>query len=234
LSHETLTNERALEHIITQAYALYFSSMLAAFGHQVEAVEQQAQALSAISQEQGLAPWLPYATALDGWTQTLRGNGAQGLPLIAKGMADIQSIGSGLFRSFMLTLLAEAFSEDGKASEGLRVLDETLALMDTTGECFWEAVVYLLKGKLLLHAECGGKNVESIAAECFQQARGVARRQQAKSLELRAAMSLSRLWQAQGRKEEAGSLLSEVYGWFTEGFDTKDLIEAKALLDELS
>ena len=78
------------------------------------------------------------------------------------------------------------------------------------------------------------QNAERIAAECFQQARGVARRQQAKSLELRAAMSLSRLWQAQGRKEEARSLLSEVYGWFTEGFDTKDLIEAKALLDDLS
>jgi predicted ATPase len=234
LSHESLTNERALEHIFTQAYALYFSSMLAAFGHQVEAVEQHAQALSAISQEQGLAPWLPYATALGGWTQTLRGDGAQGLPLIAKGMADIQSMGVGWLRSFVLTLRAEAFAEDGRAPEGLLVLDETLALVDATGERFWEAEVYRLKGKLILHAECGVQNAERIAAECFQKARGVAQRQQAKSLELRAAISLSRLRQVQGKKEEARTILSEVYGWFTEGFDTKDLIEAKALLDELS
>ena len=95
--------------------------------------------------------------------------------------------------------------------------------------------MHRIKGKLILHSECGVQNAERAARrKCFQQARGVARRQQAKSLELRAAMSLSRLWQAQGRKEEARSLLSEVYGWFTEGFDTEDLIEAKALLDELS
>jgi predicted ATPase len=234
LSHEALANARALEHIFTKSYALYFSSMLAAFGHQVEAVEQQAQALSALSEEQGLAFWLAYATALDGWTQTLRGHGEQGLPLMAKGMADAQSIGSDVFRSFLWTLLAEASAEDGQAPKGLRVLDETLAFVDTTGECFWEAEVYRLKGKLILHAECGVQNAEGTAAGCFQQARGVARRQQAKSLELRAAMSLSRLWQAQGKKEEARNLLSEVYGWFTEGFDTEDLIETKALLDELS
>ena len=235
LSREILTNERALEHILTKAYVLYLSSMLAAFGHQAEAVEQHAQALSAISQEQGLlAPWSPYATALDGWTQTLRGDGAQGLPLIAKGMADIQSMGVVWLRSFVLTLRAEAFAEDGRAPEGLLVLDETLALVDATGERFWEAEVYRLKGKLILHAECGVQNAERIAAECFQKARGVAQRQQAKSLELRAAISLSRLWQVQGKKEEARTILSEVYGWFTEGFDTKDLMEAKALLDEFS
>jgi predicted ATPase len=235
LSHEAIANARALEHINTLAYTLFWGSLLAAFGHKVEAVEQQAQALIALSEEQGLAFWLAYATSLDGWTRTLRGHGEQGLPLIAKGVADMQSTGAAdFFRSFLWTLLAEASAEDGQAPEGLRVLDETLAFVDTTGECFWEAEVYRLKGKLILHAECGVQNAERTAAECFQQARGVARRQQAKSLELRAAMSLSRLWQAQGRKEEARSLLSEVYGWFTEGFDTEDLIEAKALLDELS
>jgi predicted ATPase len=234
LSHESLTNARDLEHIDTQAYTLFYSSMLAAFGHQVEAVEQHAQALSAISQEHGLASWLVVAMVFEGWTRTLRGNGAQGLPLIVNGMADQQSLGTDIWRSFHLTLFAEAFVEDGQAPEGLRVLDEVLALVDTTGACFWEAEVYRLKGKLILHAECGVQNAELVAAECFQQARRVAQRQQAKSLELRAAMSLSRLWQAQGRKEEAGTILSEVYGWFTEGFDTKDLIEAKALLGELS
>jgi predicted ATPase len=234
LSRKSLVNARALEHIHTLVYALTFNSVLAAFSRRVESVEQRGQALGAISEEYGLSSWLDYAMIFDGWTQTLRGNGAQGLPLIAKSLADLKSIGTDIFRSFFLTLLAEASAKDGQAPEGLRVLDETLALVETTGERFWEAEVYRLKGKLILHAECDAQNAEWIAEECFQQARGAARRQQAKTLELRATMSLSRLWQAQGKKEEARTILSDVYGWFTEGFDTKDLIEAKALLDELS
>lgn len=202
LSHEALANARALEHINTLGYTHYFCSMLAAFGHQVEAVEQQAQALSTLSEEHGLAAWLGFYTALDGWTRTLRGNGEQGLPLIVKGMADMRSTGTDFALSFLLTLLAEASAEDGQAPEGLRVLDETLAFVDTSGECFWKAEVYRLKGKLILRAECGVQNAEWIAEECFQQARSVAQRQHAKSLELRAAMSLSLLWQAQGKKKK--------------------------------
>jgi hypothetical protein len=120
LSCETLANARALEHVTTLGYTHYFCSLLAPFGHQVEAVEQQVQALSAISEEHGLAAWLGFDTALEGWTRTLRGNGEQGLPL----MADIQSTGVDFARSFLLTLLAEASAEDGQVPKGLRVLDE--------------------------------------------------------------------------------------------------------------
>ena len=109
----------------------------------------------------------------------------------------------------------------------------------------YEAELYRLRGELLLNAKCGIRNVESNpqsavynpqleAEECFQKAIDIARRQQAKSWELRAVMSLSRLWQKQGKKEEAHQLLAEIYGWFIEGFDTADLKDAKALLDELS
>jgi predicted ATPase len=124
-------------------------------------------------------------------------------------------------------VLAEALGKAGEADEGLRLLAEGLALVEQHEERYYEAELYRLKGELLLaravepHAE---------AEACFHQALDVARRQEAKSLELRAAMSLSRLWQHQGKTAEAHELLTPIYGWFTEGFDTADLQEAKALL----
>jgi predicted ATPase len=116
------------------------------------------------------------------------------------------------------------------------VVAEALDAVDKTGERFWEAELYRLKGELTLQSRVPGPKakVGEEAEEYFHQAIEIARRQQAKSLELRAVMSLSRLWQKLGKKEEARQLLAEVYSWFTEGFDTKDLQEAKALLDELS
>jgi adenylate cyclase len=112
------------------------------------------------------------------------------------------------------------------------VLAEALAVVDKNGERMWEAELYRLKGELSLQS--GVRSPESEAEECFQKAIEISRRQQAKSLELRAVMSLSRLWQRQGKKAEAQQLLADIYGWFTEGFDTKDLQEAKTLLEELS
>ena len=118
----------------------------------------------------------------------------------------------------------------GQAEEGLRLLAEALAHVDHTGERYYEAEVYRLKGELLLRQAVPDAPQ---AEACFQQALAVARRQQAKSWELRAAMSLSRLWQQQGKRAEARELLAPIYSWFTEGFDTPDLQEAKALLEEL-
>jgi predicted ATPase len=124
----------------------------------------------------------------------------------------------------------------GQAEEGLRVVDEALAFVERTGERFYEAELHRLKGELFLQQTVGAgfkpARTEE-AEECFHKAIDVARRQSAKSLELRAVMSLSRLWQQQGKKAEAREMLAEMYGWFTEGFDTKDLQEAKVLLEEL-
>jgi adenylate cyclase len=124
----------------------------------------------------------------------------------------------------------------GMTEEGMAALAEALALTDKTGERWYGAELYRLKGTLTLQSKIQGPSspVEAEAEECFLKAIEIARKQQAKSLELRAAMSLARLWQQQGKRGEAQQLLSEVYGWFTEGFDTKDLQEAKALLEELS
>jgi predicted membrane chloride channel (bestrophin family) len=140
----------------------------------------------------------------------------------------------------------------GQTEEGLTLLAEGLAVADKTGERFYEAELYRLKGQLTLQSQSSPRQVktgqdksedtnpqspipnpQAEAEACFHQAIEIARRQQARSLELRAVMSLSRLWQQQGKKEEARQMLAEIYGWFTEGFDTKDLQEAKALLEEL-
>ena len=119
----------------------------------------------------------------------------------------------------------------GQASEGLGLLAEALMAVSHCGERFWEAELYRLKGELLLQQTTeSGEEAET----CFRQALDIALHQQAKALELRAAMSLSRLWQRQGKRTEARALLAPVYGWFTEGFDTADLQETKALLEALA
>jgi tetratricopeptide (TPR) repeat protein len=163
-------------------------------------------------------------------------------------------MGAELIRPFWLALLAKAYGKAGQVEEGLTVLAEALGMVDKNGERNYEAELYRLKGELTLLQEARGwrletsppssqasslkpqvsKEVEWEAEGYFHKAIEIARKQQAKSLELRAVVSLSRLWQKQGRKEEARKMLAEIYNWFTEGFDTKDLQEAQGLLEELS
>jgi predicted ATPase len=145
-------------------------------------------------------------------------------------LAAFRTAGAEISRSRDLALLAEAYGEVGQTEEGLTVLAEALAVADKTGERYWEAELYRLKGELLLVLSAE-KHTE--AESCFRQALDIARHQEAKSLELRAATSLSRLWQRQGKGAEAQQLLVPIYGWFTEGFDTVDLRKAKALLEAL-
>ena len=136
-----------------------------------------------------------------------------------------------------LALLAEAYGKVGQVGEGLSALAEALAVADSTGERIYEAELYRLRGELTLaqsSVQCLESSVRKEAEEYFHKAIEIAQRRQAKALELRAVMSLSRLWQKQDKKTEAHQMLSETYNWFTEGFDTKDLQEAKALLAELS
>ena len=160
-----------------------------------------------------------------------QGQYAEGLAQMRQGLAAKQAAGAEIGRPGELALIAEAYGRSGQAEAGLRLLDEALAWMDKHGEDRDTASVYRVKGELLLRQAVPDT---SQAEACFQQALTIARRQQAKSYELRAAMRLARLWQQQGKRAEAYRLLAEVYGWFTEGFDTHDLQEAKALLAALS
>ena len=144
-------------------------------------------------------------------------------------MAACRTTGAEADRPYFLTLVAEAYGRERRYDEGLAMLEEALALVDQSEERYWEAEIHRLKGELLL-ARSAENQVE--AETCVHKALAVARRQGAKSLELRAAMSLGRLWQRQGKTAQAHQLLTQVYAWFTEGFDTADLQEAQALLEQ--
>jgi predicted ATPase len=148
---------------------------------------------------------------------------------IRQGLADLQALGANLARSYFLTLLAEACARIGRPEEGLRALTEAQEFANTTGEGYWQADTHRLKGELLLQQD---PTKAQDAETCFQQALEVARRQQARSLELRAALSLARLWAEQGNPQAACELLAPVYAGFTEGFQTHDLQRAAAFLEQ--
>ena len=154
----------------------------------------------------------------------------EGIALMQEGLAFQQFGAEACYRSGCFCSLAEAQAKAGRPEEGLATLAEGLALVEETDERYWEAELYRVRGELLLMQ---GDDIQQ-AESSFQQAIEVARRQQAKSWELRATMSLASLWQRQGKQDEARQMLVEVYDWFTEGFDTPDLVEARALLEELS
>jgi predicted ATPase len=161
----------------------------------------------------------------------MQGQSDEGIAEIQQGISAWQATGAEIGLTYYLMMLAEAYEKGGRTAEGLRVLAEALTLVDKNGERWREAELHRLKGELLLALPT---DRQAEAEACFQQALAVARRQQAKSSELRAAMSLCRLWQRQGKCIDARELLAPIYGWFTEGFDTADLQEAKALLETLS
>ena len=162
---------------------------------------------------------------------TIRGQGEEGLTQMRQGLTDFRASGAELAVPYFLALLAEGYDTLDQVEAGLNTLKEGLEVMERTGEHWWKAEVYRLQGALLLHQ--APPDVAQ-AESCFHQALDIARSQQAKSLELRAATSLARLWQSQDKRQEAYDLLAPVYGWFTEGFDTADLQDAKTLLDELT
>jgi predicted ATPase len=229
--NEALTLAQELAHPFSLTIALNIAAVVHQFRREAQAVQERAEATMTLSTEQGFPLWLAYGTILRGWALTAQGEGAEGIAQMRQGLVAHRATGAEVYRPYFLVLLAEAYGEVEQPEEGLTVLVEALAIVDNTGECNWEAELHRRKGELLLMQQ--GQKVGN-AEECFQKALDVARRQQAKSLELRAAMSLSRLWQQQGKQEEAHQLLTEIYRWFTEGFDTPDLKDAKALLEELS
>jgi predicted ATPase len=167
---------------------------------------------------------------MQGWALAMQGDAATGVAQIEQGWEAVQRIGQQLYRPYQLALLAEAYGQAGQPEAGLPCLAEAVTRVEATEERWWAAEVSRLQGALLLRLP---RPDLPQATACFHQALDVARRQQAKALELRAALSLSRLWQQQGKRTEARELLTPIYGWFTEGFDTADLQQAKALLEEL-
>src|SRR5262249_33679548 len=165
-----------------------------------------------------------------GWVLAMQGQGEEGLAQVHQGIAAWRATGSALLVPYFYTVLADVCAHLGHTEDGLQALAEAHTLVEQHEERWWEAEVYRLRGVLLLR-QPGTPQAEAEGG--LEGALDVARRQEAKSLELRAAMSLARLWQQQGQRAKAHELLAPIYGWFTEGFDTADLQEARALLEEL-
>jgi predicted ATPase len=229
-SHEAITLARELSHSYSLALALYLAAELHRYRREAEIAHERVEAFMVLGTEHGFAQLLARGTILRGWALVEEGQGEAGIAQMRQGIAAHQAAGveAGLQH---LALLAEAHGKVGQAGEGLTALAETLAAVEKTEQRAHEPELHRLRGELLLRQAVPD---EPQAEACFQQALAVARRQQAKSWELRAAMSLSRLWQLQGKGTKARELLAPIYNWFTEGFDTPDLQEAKALLDELA
>ncbi len=183
-----------------------------------------------LSTEHGFPSWLAMGTFFRGWALTALGQQEEGMIQLRQGINEWRAIGTELFVPYFLIHLAEGYGALKKVDEALDALKEGWEAMERTGEHCWKAEVHRLNGDLLLYQSTSDV---AQAANCFRQALDVARNQQAKSLELRAATSLARLWQSQDKRQEAYDLLAPVHDWFTEGFDTADLQEAKALLTEL-
>ncbi|HEV8713879.1 MAG TPA: hypothetical protein VGX03_13770, partial [Candidatus Binatia bacterium] len=240
-SHEALTLAQELSRPYILAFALGFAAQIHQFRREVQAVQERTETVMALSTEQGFPLFLAAGPIRRGWALAAQGQVEEGISQIRQGMDAWWATGGELSRPYYLAWLAEAYGKAEEVEEGLTVLAEALAAVDRTGERVFEAELYRLKGQLTLQKfqVSGSKvqvppNPQAEAEACFLKAIEIARKQQAKSLELRATVSLAKLWQSQGKKEEARQMLAEIYGWFTEGFDTADLKEAKVLLEELA
>jgi predicted ATPase len=237
LNQKALALAQELSHPYSLAFALSSATKFHQLSREVQAAQEQAEAVITLSTEQGFALWVAWGTILRGWALATQGGGEEGIAQLRYGVVAFRATGAEFFGPVYLALLAEACGGVGQTEEGLSALAEALAAVDKTRERFYEAELYRLRGKLTLaQSSIQGlaSSVQKEAEECFWKAIEIARKQSAKSLELRAVMSLAKLWQHQGKQKEAHEMLAEIYAWFTEGFATKDLQEAKALIDELS
>jgi predicted ATPase len=229
-SHELLTYARESLHAFSLARALHHAAVLHRLRREGATTQERAEASLALATEQGFGHQVGFATFERGQALAAQGQGEVGIAQMHQGLAAIRAMGQRQSLSVWSALLAEAYGRIEQAEEGLHLLAEALADVDHTGVRVYEAEMYRIKGELLLQQAIPDAPQ---AEACFQQALAVARHQQARSWELRAAMSLSRLWQQQGKRAEARKLLAPTYRWFTEGFDTPDLQEARALLEAL-
>jgi class 3 adenylate cyclase/predicted ATPase len=230
-SDEALTFAQGLSHPFSLAFALTAKALLHHLCREANIVQEQAETAVTVSTEHGFPFRAAYGNMLLGWAMGERGDGEAGVARIEEGIAAFQATGAKLHSPIWLGLRAEAYGKIGQMEEGLTVLVEALSAVEDTGEHFYEAELYRLKGEVLLQLSPDNQRE---AEACFQQARTIAQSQGAKAWELRTATGLARLWQHEGKIPQARDLLAPVYHWFTEGFDTADLQEAKALLEELS
>ena len=227
---KALVLARELSHPYSLVYALVFACRLQELRRNWPTVQEQAEDALRRATEHGFAMWVAAATIAKGLALAMQGREEEGLAQLQQGLAAMRATGAEVALPWFLALLAKVHASRGQTAEGLAALAEALELAKKYGIGWYLPEIHRLKGELLLeHAHSDANMAET----CFREALEVARRQQAKMLELRAATSLARLWHHRGKPREAHDLLASVYDWFTEGFDTSDLKEAKGLLQEL-
>lgn len=253
MSQAGLSLAQEIAHPFSLAHSCTYAAEVHLFRRNTLAVQKQAAAAITLSSEHGFTYHLMHGTILRGWALVEQGQEEEAVAMMRQGLETWQATRTEVARPWVLSLLAYAYGKRGQQEEGLTILAEALALIDKTGERVYEAELHRIKGELTLQLGTrdwglgagssssqvpnpkpqASTEIEREAEECFLTAIAIAQKQEAKSWELRAAMSLARLWQAQGKRAESHHMLSEIYNWFTEGFDTRDLQEAKALLELL-
>jgi predicted ATPase len=230
-TEQALRDAREISHAATLMYALYNTSLTHILSGNYAAAKAEADELAALADEKGALLWKAWGMMNQGCVLALTGKASDAVQKITYGIAAVQSTGGTLWMPFRLSNLTRAYAELGQFDDAWRCIDDALTAMETTKEKWSEAEVHRTAGEIALKLP----EPDTVRAEAyFERALTVARQQQAKSWELRAAMSMAGLWRDQGKVQQARELLAPVYGWFTEGFDTRDLKEAKALLAQLS
>jgi predicted ATPase len=250
-AQEALALARERSDQMGLATALCVAASVHHWRREEQATRQHAEELIALAAEQGLPYWRAVGMPLRGWALAQQDRRAEGAAQIREGIAALQSTGAEIQRTYYLALLAESLEGGGQTEEECAVLAEALAAVEATGERFYEAELHRLRGEWLLRMAADGVSSSPAAAiaarppepdasrraeaeACFHRALDVSRRQGAKALELRAALSLARLLRATGQPSVGRRLLAETYGWFTEGWTTADLQAARALIEELN
>jgi predicted ATPase len=230
-SQEALALARELAHTFSLALSLLWEAWVYQQRGETQTAQDRTEALLAIATEHAFPRFLVQGTFLRACLLVEHGQMEKGIAQMRLAAAVPLVTSIGRERAYFFALMAEAFGRGGDSPEGLRTVTGELDRARKTGGHYYDAELHRIRGELLLSQTVA---TEKQAETCFREAIDVSRRQGAKSLELRAVMSLSRLWQKQGKKEEARQMLAEIYGWFTEGFDTADLRKARTLLEELS
>jgi len=230
-SRAGLALARDLSHLASIANALPFAMIVHQLRGEGAVVRELAESIITLSTERGFPQWLLFGKVFEALLQAEQGGDGAAIAQLRGAIAEYRATGNELYVPGFFSLLATALLKHGAIDEGLDAVADALAMTDATGSRVWESDYYRLKGELLLARDPAAGQDAEIA---FRQAIEIARGQSARSLELRAAVSLGRLWERQGKRQEAARVLAEIHGWFTEGFDTVDLMEAKSLLDRLS